>query len=66
MVDGQDAFLDAARARLAGHHLSRGIFSWHYREMDPDVFGEELEGGAYDLADRIAAVVLTVTRPSGA
>jgi hypothetical protein len=30
--------------------------------MDPDVFGEELDTAAYAEADRIAAVVLTVTR----
>jgi hypothetical protein len=30
--------------------------------MDPDVFGEELETDTYQDADRIAAVVLTVTR----
>jgi len=28
------------------------------------VFGEELAGGAYAGADRIAAVALTVERPS--
>jgi methylase of polypeptide subunit release factors len=34
---------------------------WTYEEMDPDVFGEELETLAYSRSDRIAAVVLTVT-----
>jgi hypothetical protein len=34
---------------------------WSYAEVDPDVFGEELETPAYADADRIAAVVLTVT-----
>ncbi|MBL6077037.1 class I SAM-dependent methyltransferase [Belnapia sp. T18] len=58
IVEGQDAFLEAATQRLAGAGLA-----WRYRESDPDVFGEELEGGAYDRADRIAAVVLTVTKP---
>jgi SAM-dependent methyltransferase len=58
IVDGQDAFLDAATRRLAGSGLA-----WGYREADPDVFGEELEGDTYDRADRIAAVVLTVTKP---
>ncbi|WP_043335937.1 methyltransferase [Belnapia moabensis] len=58
IVGGQDAFLDAAMRRLAGADMP-----WRYREADPDVFGEELEGGAYDQADRIAAVVLTVTKP---
>jgi SAM-dependent methyltransferase len=56
IVEGRDAFLEAARPRLA----AAGI-AWRYREADPDVFGEELEAGAYDRADRIAAVVLTAT-----
>jgi methylase of polypeptide subunit release factors len=57
IVDGVDGFRTAAEQRLAGttHH-------WSYFEMDPDVFGEELEAGIYAEADRIAAVVLTVTR----
>ncbi|WP_043363420.1 class I SAM-dependent methyltransferase [Belnapia sp. F-4-1] len=58
IVEGQDAFLGAAKRRLAGTDLA-----WRYRESDPDVFGEELEGDTYDRADRIAAVVLTVTKP---
>jgi precorrin-6B methylase 2 len=37
---------------------------WTYREVDPDVFGEELGHGAYVDADRIAAVVLTTERPA--
>jgi methylase of polypeptide subunit release factors len=36
-------------------------YHWTYDEMDPDIFGEELETLAYARADRIAAVVLTVT-----
>jgi len=36
--------------------------SWTYEELDPDVFGEELERGVYTGADRIAAVTLTVTK----
>ncbi|HWL28279.1 MAG TPA: class I SAM-dependent methyltransferase [Burkholderiaceae bacterium] len=57
MVEGQDPFLSAVTSRLrdAG-------FAWHYVEMDPDVFGEELESPAYVRAERIAAVVLTATR----
>lgn len=38
-------------------------FSVHYEEVDPDVFGEELECTAYQQVDRIAAVVLTARRP---
>ncbi|WP_043834932.1 methyltransferase [Muricoccus aerilatus] len=55
VVNGADPFRSAVAARLAG----RGV-EWSYREMDPDVFGEELEAEAYREADRIAAVVLTV------
>lgn len=33
-----------------------------YDEIDPDVFGEELEQPAYAAAHRIAAVGLVVTR----
>ncbi len=60
IVEGHDAFHAAAAGRLAGTDMA-----WHYREADPDVFGEELEDGAYDQADRIAAVVLTITKPGG-
>ena len=35
---------------------------WTYEEIDPDVFGEELDGGAYASADRIAAVLLTAKK----
>jgi methylase of polypeptide subunit release factors len=38
---------------------------WSYEELDPDVFGEELEMPAYATVERIAAVILTVdTRSS--
>ena len=57
IVNGADPFHDAAATRLA-----QADTVWTYRELDPDVFGEELEGGAYTAADRIAAVLLTVTR----
>ena len=55
IVSGRDPFRDAAAARLADTGLV-----WRYDEVDPDVFGEELESGVYAIADRIAAVVLTV------
>ena len=58
-VRADDDFLAEVRRRLQG-----GAFSWTYREVDPDVFGEELLGGAYIKCDRIAAVVLEVTRPA--
>lgn len=56
-VDGVDLFLEQARAVV-----DRPELAWTYREMDPDVFGEELDTAPYQQADRIAAVVLTVTR----
>lgn len=55
VVNGEDPFRAAAADRL-----SRSRARWTYREIDPDVFGEELEVEAYRHADRIAAVVLTV------
>ena len=57
VVSGADPFRAAAADRL-----SQSGARWAYREMDPDVFGEELGAEAYRHADRIAAVVLTVER----
>ena len=37
---------------------------WRYRELDPDVFGEELDQPAYAGAERIAVVALLVQRPA--
>ena len=58
IVNGIDPFKDAAIARLSGTGTR-----WTYEEIDPDVFGEELDHGVYTTADRIAAVLLTVTQP---
>jgi hypothetical protein len=58
IVDGHDALREAAAARLDGTDLN-----WTYREVDPDVYGEELDGAAYAHAERIAVVVLTASRP---
>jgi SAM-dependent methyltransferase len=59
VVDGEDTFLRAAAplCRDAGAAFT-------YEELDPDVFGEELDRPAYADADRIAAVALVATRPS--
>ena len=57
MVEGRDALLEAVRLRLAGPE-----WSWVYREIDPDVFGEQLDERGYEHVERIAAVALTVTR----
>jgi SAM-dependent methyltransferase len=57
VVDGRDSLLDALRAELDGSGQR-----WNYRELDPDVFGEELEEPAYADVDRIAAVALVLQR----
>ena len=57
IVEGEDPFRAAAAERLAGTDLT-----WQYREVDPDVYDEELDGPAYAHAERIAVVVLTATR----
>lgn len=57
IVDGTDPF----RA-LVAPVLNASSLEWHYQELDPDVFGEELAEPAYAHADRIAAVLLTVRK----
>jgi methylase of polypeptide subunit release factors len=59
IVAGRDLFRESALPRLTA-----GDLAWTYEEIDPDVFGEELEAPAYRAADRIAAVVLNVTKRS--
>ena len=58
IVDGVDRFAAAALpvATRAGCAIE-------YEEIDPDVFGEELENSAYVAVDRIAAVILSLTMP---
>jgi methylase of polypeptide subunit release factors len=58
IIAGHDPFRAAAAERLAGTDLS-----WTYREVDPDVYSDELDGPAYGHAERIAVVLLTATRP---
>ncbi|WP_432726973.1 methyltransferase [Variovorax sp. W6] len=57
MVDGEDPFLAEMQPLLAAPG-----FDWSYAEIDPDVFGEELERPVYAHIDRIAAVGLVATR----
>lgn len=54
IVRGVDQLLHDIEQSFAG-----GDLSWSYEEIDPDVFGEELETDFYSRVDRIAAVVLT-------
>lgn len=61
IVSGQDPFHIAAAERLRASGCV-----WRYQELDPDVFGEELSEPAYATADRIAAILLTATKPGEA
>jgi release factor glutamine methyltransferase len=56
VVDGVDRFRFEAEQILA-----TGRFNHEYSEIDPDVFGEELDLPAYREADRIAAISLMIT-----
>ncbi|MFE1599670.1 methyltransferase [Methylobacterium sp. ID0610] len=58
IVEGEDEFRSAAGELCAAAGLH-----WTYDEVDPDAYGEELDGCAYAEADRIALSVLTATRP---
>ena len=58
VVNGTDSFRAETDSCLAGSGLD-----WTYNELDPDVFGEELDEEPYASADRIAAVLLTAIRP---
>ncbi len=56
IVDGVDTFWQAVKPCLSTHkHVI------HYEEIDPDVFGEELQRQAYQAVDRLAVVGLVVT-----
>lgn len=57
MLNGTDPFRAAVSEKLAAHDVQ-----WNYREIDPDVFGEEISPGVYEQCDRIAAIVLEVTK----
>jgi hypothetical protein len=46
------------RSKMAVSSRSQGK---EYEEIDPDVFGEELDTPAYAAVERIAAVSLNVT-----
>ena len=58
VVAGTDTFGAALSEALAGRGLS-----FTYEEIDPDVFGEELDHGPYRQAERIAAVALVLDAP---
>jgi methylase of polypeptide subunit release factors len=56
--NGRDGFLEEMRPLLA-----QAGYAWGYAEIDPDVFGEELDQPAYLHVDRIAAVGLEAMAP---
>jgi methylase of polypeptide subunit release factors len=56
IVDSIDPLYQAVEEKLRDRPVQ-----WTYREIDPDIFGEELLCEAYVESDRIAAVVLTAT-----
>lgn len=58
IVNGRDPFVDAV-----SHKLQQASATYHYSEIDPDIFSEELMNEAYGEADRIAAVWLQVQLP---
>ncbi len=60
VIEGRDTFLDAAAPMLQELGMP-----FRYEEIDPDVFGEELERPGYAAVDRIAAVLLTLSRAEG-
>lgn len=57
VVDGEDVFWHAIRELLHGSAHA-------YVELDPDVFGEELDRPGYERVERIAAVGLRVRKGS--
>lgn len=57
IVAGRDTFIDRAAPLLHAHDMS-----FAYEEIDPDVFGDELDSPLYAGVERIAAVGLCVRR----
>jgi len=55
IINGKDTFLDSIAGTLANPNIR-----YAYAELDPDVFGEQLEDPAYAQVDRIAVVALVI------
>jgi SAM-dependent methyltransferase len=53
IVEGEDRFLETIRPLL-----DEACDEWHYEELDPDIFGGQLECEGYEQVERIAAVWL--------
>lgn len=61
VVEGSDTFLASVTPTLR-----QADVVWDYAEIDPDVFGEELDHRVYARVERVAAVALTVVKPNPA
>lgn len=57
IVDGRDALRDALETRLPALGCSL-----RYRELDPDIFGDQLDHKGYEEVERIAAIGAVVAR----
>jgi methylase of polypeptide subunit release factors len=57
IVAGHDGLLDALDEGMSAHGCTL-----NYRELDPDIFGEELEKPAYRDVERIAAVGAVIVK----
>lgn len=57
IVEGRNVLYEQVR-----HILNSTAYDCRYEEMDPDVFGEELQTSNYENVERIAVVLLTLTR----
>lgn len=55
IVEGMDTFWESIASTVHNANVD-----FDYSELDPDVFGEELEYPAYSTVDRIAAVALVI------
>lgn len=64
IINGQDLFRLASLPLLEAAQRRRRL-RYQYSELDPDVFGEDLELPAYAAVDRIAVVGLVAQRPRG-
>lgn len=63
IVNGNDVFLEGdATLKGARQRLEGFDGQWRYRELDPDVFSEDLDQPGYAGAERIAVVLLEATR----
>lgn len=57
IVDCRDTFWESIASVVQSANVH-----YDYAELDPDVFGEELDTPAYSHVDRIAAVALVITK----